>query len=338
MELTMDKIIKKAVEFKPLTFLANQLIGHYVTIFMLHRPLSKESNYHGLDPQLLDECLTYAKENGFVFASIDEVWNNALNGVKAQRPTLCFTIDDGFEDQLTELVPILLKHNAKPTLYVLVDFIDNLNWPWDYRLIYLINKTETVTLKFTHNNHEFTLDLATPNAKIASRRALVKYMKYIPQKDFMSLMDEITEKLDVILPTQIPGPYVAAKWDDLREYEKQGLKIGSHACSHRVFNSLSLNEVNEELIRAKARLSSELKSPSNVFCYPSGTTLDYSDAHVPLLKELGYSAAVSATPGNTNYNFIKNDPYNIRRHSFPNSLDRFIRYTSWFEAIRSKLK
>jgi peptidoglycan/xylan/chitin deacetylase (PgdA/CDA1 family) len=338
MELTMDKIIKKAVEFKPLTFLANQLIGHYVTIFMLHRPLSKESNYHGLDPQLLDECLTYAKENGFVFASIDEIWSNALNGIKAQYPTLCFTIDDGFEDQLTDLVPVLLKHNAKPTLYVLVDFVDGLNWPWDYRLIYLINKTKRVELKFIHNNQEFTFNLLTPNEKIASRRALVKYMKYLPQKDFIFLMDEITEKLDVTLPTQIPGPYVAAKWDDLREYEKRGLKIGSHACSHRVFNSLSLEEVNEELIRAKTRLLAELKSPSNVFCYPSGTTLDYSAAHIPLLKELGYSAAVSATPGNTNYDFIKNDPYNIKRHSFPNSLDRFIRYTSWFEAMRSKLK
>ncbi len=338
MELTMDKIIKKAVEFKPLTFMANHLIGHYVTIFMIHRPLSKESNYQGLDPQLLDECLTYAKQHGFVFASIDEIWSDALNGIKAQRPTLCFTIDDGFEDQLTELVPILLKHNAKPTLYVLVDFVDNLNWPWDYKLIYLINKTKITTLGFTHNNQEFNFNLSSPAEKIASRRALVRYMKYLRQSDFTSLMDEITEKLDVSLPAKIPAPYVAAKWDDLRVYEKQGLKVGSHACSHRVFNSLSLEEVNEELIRAKTRLEEELQSPSNIFCYPSGTVSDYSINHAPLLKELGYAAAVSATPGNTSYDFIKNDPYNIRRHSFPNSLDRFVRYASWFEAMRSKLK
>jgi len=338
MELTMDKIIKKAVEFKPLTYMANHLIGHYVTIFMIHRPLSKESNYQGLNPQLLDECLTYAKQAGFAFASIDEIFHNALNGIKAERPTLCFTIDDGFEDQLTELVPILLKHNAKPTLYVLVDFVDNLNWPWDYKLIYLINKTKTTELKFTHNNQTFNFNLSTPAEKITSRRALVKYMKYLPQSDFKLLMDEIIQKLEVTLPTQIPEPYVAANWDDLREYEKRGLRIGSHACSHRVFNSLSLNEVNEELIRAKNRLSAELQSPSNIFCYPSGTTLDYSSAHEPLLKELGYSAAVSATPGNTNYELIKNDPYNIKRHSFPNSLDRFVRYASWFEAVRSKLK
>lgn len=338
MELTMDKIIKKAVEFKPLTYVANQLIGHYVTIFMIHRPASKESSYQGLSPQLLDECLTYAEQHGFAFASIDELYNNARNGIKAERPTLCFTIDDGFEDQLTELVPVLLKHNAKPTLYVLVDFVDNLNWPWDYKLIYLINQTNISQLKFTHNNQEFSFDLSTPDQKITSRRALVRYMKYLPQQEFTRLMDEVNLKLDVALPTKIPDAYTAAKWNDLREYEKRGLRVGSHACSHRVFNSLSLEEVNDELIRAKTRLAEELQSPSNIFCYPSGTTLDYSSAHAPLLKELGYSAAVSATPGNTNFEFIKNDPYNIRRHSFPNSLDRFVRYASWFEAVRSKLK
>ncbi|MET0355158.1 MAG: polysaccharide deacetylase family protein [Cellvibrio sp.] len=334
----MDKIIKKAVEFKPLTYVANRLIGHYVTIFMIHRPSSKEINYQGLSPQFLDECLSYAKQQGFAFASVDEVYQNAINGVKTQQPTLCFTIDDGFEDQLTELVPVLLKHNAKPTLYVLVDFVDNLNWPWDYKLIYLINQTKITQLKFTHNNQEFSFDLSTPGEKITSRRALVKYMKYLPQHEFTSLMDEVNQKLDVMLPNKTPDAYAAAKWDDLREYEKQGLTVGSHACSHRVFNSLSLEEVNDELIRAKNRLATELQSPSNIFCYPSGTTRDYSSAHAPLLKELGYSAAVSATPGNTNYEFIKNDPYNIRRHSFPNSLDRFVRYASWFEAVRSKLK
>jgi hypothetical protein len=92
------------------------------------------------------------------------------------------------------------------------------------------------------------------------------------------------------------------------------------------------------LERAQVRLSQELTSPSTVFCYPSGTVQDYSALHAPLLKELGYPAAVSATAGNTNYKFIKEDPYNIRRHSFPTNLDRFIRYASWFEAVRSKLK
>ena len=338
MELTMDKIIKKAVEFKPLTAVANQLIGHYVTIFMIHRPTSKESNYHGLNPQLLDECLTYAKQNGFEFSSIDEIFTNALNGVKADRPTLCFTIDDGFDDQLNELVPILLKHNAKPTLYVLVDFIDTINWPWDYKLIYLINHTELKELKFTHNNREFNFDLSTGAQKTASRRTLVRYMKYLSQKEFFDLMAEVIQKLDVVLPDQIPEAYAPAKWSELREYEKRGLRVGSHACTHRVFNSLSLDEVRSELKRAQTRLAEELASPSNIFCYPSGTTQDYSNLHAPLLQELGYPAAVSATPGNTNYTFIKKDPYNIRRHSFPNNLDRFIRYASWFEAVRSKLK
>ena len=338
MELTMDKIIKKAVEFKPLTFVANHLIGHYVTIFMIHRPLSKENNYQGLNPELLDECLTYARQQGFEFASIDEIFTNALNGVVPDRPTLCFTLDDGFEDQLTELVPVLLKHNAKPTIYVLVDFVDNLNWPWDYKLIYLITHTKAVELNFSHKNNSFALDLQNPQAKINSRRTLVKYAKYLSREDLAEFMAEVIKLTDVNLPVQAPELYKPASWDKLRELENQGLKIGSHACSHRVFSSLPLDVIRDEVTRAQTRLESELTSPSRVFCYPSGTTLDYSAIHAPLLKELGYPAAVSAIGGNTDFSAIKNDPYNICRHSFPNTFSRFVRYASWFEAIRSKLK
>ena len=338
MELKMDQIIKRAVEFKPLTAVANQLIGHYVTIFMIHRPLSKESNYQGLNPELLDECLSYAKQHGFAFASIDEIYNNALKGIKTERPTLCFTIDDGFEDQLTELVPILLKYDARPTLYVLVDFVDNVNWPWDYKLIYLINQTRVNELRFSHNQQEFMFDLSNAKAKTISRRALVRYMKYLSQHEFMDLMENVVDGLKVNIPTKIPESYAPAKWASLRAYEKQGLRIGSHACSHRVFSSLSPDEVRDEILRAQNRLNAELESPSEIFCYPSGTTSDYSSLHAPILQAAGYPAAISAIPGNTNYTAIRNDPYNIKRHSFPPNIDRFIRYASWFEAFRSKLK
>jgi peptidoglycan/xylan/chitin deacetylase (PgdA/CDA1 family) len=338
MESTMDKIIKKAVEFKPLTALANQLLGHYVTIFMMHRPSSKESNYQGLNPELLDQCLSYAKQHGFSFASIDEVFANAVKGIKPDRPTLCFTIDDGFEDQLNELVPILLKHDAKPTLYVLVNFLDNVDWPWDYKLIYLISHSSVTRLNFTHNSNDFSLDLSSQEAKISSRRALVKYAKYLSESDFAEFMATIINALEVPVPATAPKHFEPAKWDSLREYEKQGLTVGSHACSHRVFSSLSLETVRREVSYAHTRLAAELVSPSKVFCYPSGTSKDYSAEHAPLLKELGYPAAVSAIAGNTNFEAIKNDPYNIKRHSFPSNFDRFVRYASWFEAVRSRLR
>ncbi len=334
----MDSIIKNTVELKLLTAVANRLIGHYVTIFMMHRPLSKESNYHGLDPKLLDQCLTYAKQKGFNFSSIDQIFNDAINGVVPDRPTLCFTIDDGFEDQLTELVPILLNHDAKPTLYVLVDFVDNIDWPWDYKLVYLITHTQVSELKFTHNNNPFALNVSSPEAKIFSRRALVKYAKYLPREELAELMKQVIELSEVQLPTQAPEFYKPATWDGLREYEQKGLKIGSHACSHRVFNSLPFDAVREEVVRAQTRLNSELASPSHVFCYPSGTAQDYSESHAPMLRELGYPAAVTAIAGNTDFHSIIKDPYNINRHSFPTTFDRFVRYASWFEAIRSKLR
>src|SRR6187402_1686971 len=130
----MDKLLTHVLGFKPLNKFINKLLGHYVTIFMIHRSVAKDDSYQGLSPELLEQCLIYAKNNNYHFASLDEVVHNAMNDIQPERPTLCFTLDDGFDDQVKELVPILLKYGAKPTIFVLSNFVDGLDWPWDSRL------------------------------------------------------------------------------------------------------------------------------------------------------------------------------------------------------------
>lgn len=314
----------------------NKLLGHYVTIFMLHRSLAKDDSYQGLSPDLLEQCLIYARDNNYHFASLDEVVHNALQGIKPSAPTLCFTIDDGFDDQLQELVPLLLKYNAKPTLFVLANFIDGVDWPWDSRLAYIVWNTQHASGSINYKGKTFELNFDTLQNKLKTRRTLVKYAKNMSRQELDQFIDAVSSELGVQTPLVAPDIYKPASWDDLRHYESLGLKIGSHACSHRVFSSLSIEEVERELIHAKSRLNSELKLPSEVFCYPSGTAQDYSAVHAKLVEKLGYIAAVSAKPGNTTNSLIKSDPFNINRHGFPHSLKRFIRYASWLEAIRSR--
>lgn len=333
----MDKLLMHVLGFKPLDKLITKLIGHYVTIFMIHRSVAKDGSFQGVSPAQLEQCLIYAKNNNYHFASLDEVVHNAINNIEPDRPTLCFTLDDGFDDQVQELVPILLKYGAKPTIFVLSDFVDGIDWPWDSKIIYLIMNCKAKPTQLTFNNVTFDIDLSTIKAKNTSRRLLVKYAKTLPKKELAEFILHISHELKTPIPETAPELYKSANWDQLRHFESLGLTIGSHACSHHIFNSLSLGEVRSELNHAKSRLDAEIKSPSRIFCYPSGTAQDYSPQHADLVKELGYIAAVSANPNNTTNNLIKQDLYNIHRHGFPLSFTRFVRYISWFEAIRSRV-
>jgi peptidoglycan/xylan/chitin deacetylase (PgdA/CDA1 family) len=334
----MKNLIALILNSKFISRIMDLFIGKYVTIFMVHRAQSKDGSYIGLSPEQLEEYLVYSKENNFEFISIDELIESVINHKKPLKNQICFTLDDGYEDQVLELVPILLKHNAKPTIFVLADVLDGLLWPWDAKISYLFSSTQQYKkLELNFHQKNFTLDLTSNEARIASRRKIVQFAKTLKKKQILELIDVLCVELNSELPDQAPEKYKATNWDQLRHFEKQGLKVGSHACSHFLFNSLDESEVLKELKRSITRLNEELDSPARVFCYPSGTSNDYSNAHAQMVKDCGYKAAVSANPGNSSFKEINKNLFNISRHGIPQSLHEYARYSSWVEVIRTKL-
>ncbi|MCE3254057.1 MAG: hypothetical protein K0Q67_3077 [Cellvibrio sp.] len=166
----MDTTLHRLLASSSINALMNSIVGHYVTIYMIHRPQPLDGAYEGLTPALLEECIVYAKNAGFEFASIDEILADAIAGRKPQRPTICFTLDDGYQDQLDQLVPVLLAHQCKPTLFTIVDMIDGIVWPWDARLSYATWTSTQTNANFQFNNVRFDLLLDQPAARIRSRR------------------------------------------------------------------------------------------------------------------------------------------------------------------------
>jgi peptidoglycan/xylan/chitin deacetylase (PgdA/CDA1 family) len=333
----MDRIISNIVNIPPLDSLALKLFGHYVTIFMLHRPTPANGIYNGTCPKLLERCLSYAEKKNFQFANIDDIVTMALSGTEPERPIVCFTMDDGYLDQLTVLTPVLLKFGAKPTIFVLSDFSDKMDWPWDAKLIYMAQATAISKSLFTFEQFNFELDFTGQQERIISRRKLTSIAKYLPDNKQDEFIDSLQKHLQVQLPKTAPADFAPADWDSLRYYHDLGLNVGAHGKTHKIFNSLSDEKITQELLSCKERLFSEIPDASNVFCYSSGTDSDYSAEHCPLVAKAKYIAAVSAKPGNTSLGTIRSDLFNIKRHSFPAKYDQFIRYTSWFELLRTKM-
>lgn len=334
----MSGLLYRTLTSRRIAALMNSVVGHYATIYMIHRPRPLDGAYEGVSPELLEECIVYAKNAGFEFASVDEVITNALSKRKPSRPTLCFTLDDGYQDQLDQLVPILLKHDCKPTLFAIVDMVDGTDWPWDSKLSYAIWNTLESHLDFRFNNNMFALDFSQPDARRNSRRQLTRFGKSLPADQLASYVEALLAALKFEPTNHVPAAYKPSSWDSLRQAEKAGLRIGSHACSHRVFTALTDPQVRYELQRANDVLARELANPSRVFCYPSGTLNDFSLHHTQLVKEMDFFVgAVTSMPGNISQQQIAQNPFLVKRHSFPGSFERFVRYSSWLEYIRSSI-
>lgn len=83
----------------------------------------------------------------------------------------------------------------------------------------------------------------------------------------------------------------------LNEMINYGIEIGSHTITHPLLTSLTNNEVKREINDSKLILEDMFSVEVNSFCYPYG---DYNDSTVEMVKNCGYSLAVTTNPGLVN--------------------------------------
>lgn len=333
----MSNLLMQVMTNKYVDHLMKKLFGPFVTIYTLHRPTPINQSFHGVDERLLERCLQFTTKRGYCFASIDELVDAAILGKKLQQPTLCFTLDDGYADQLARLIPVLLKYQAKPTLFTITDFVDQVDWPWDAKISYVMWNTRITHGTLVSEQKSLVLNCTTPQMRVATRRILAQHAKTLSKQNLQIFLLELEKICAVELPEKAPENYIPATWEVLRHYEQQGLRVGAHSRSHHVLSALSDEQVVQELAYSKARVEAELENPSKVFCYPSGTVKDFSSIHPRLVESAGFSSAITTISKPTNLRTIRKDLYQIDRIGFPETFDKFVRYSSWIEVLRNKL-
>ena len=99
-------------------------------------------------------------------------------------------------------------------------------------------------------------------------------------------------------------------WDETRELCAMGIAIGGHSLSHRRLSHLAPDEQREEIVGSCRRIAEELGQRVRYFAYPYGTSSDYDDTSVQLVKEAGCDVACSNRYG---YNVKGCGRFTLRR-------------------------
>lgn len=314
-----------------LNWMLNKALSQHVCIFTLHRPAGPHG-LTGVDLEMLEALLQLLTRHGCQFISIDELLaaGNSLNPAKNY---VCFTVDDGYEDQTELLIPLLLKYHAKPTLFVITDLIEGESLPWDAQI--------TTTVLSTHHESLDAAKLGVPGEKwlsLTDRRFIRRYLslhaKRLEKNARQTFVASLKETLcaDTAINSQ---HFTPTNWERLRELEQQGLTVGSHTCSHSPLATLTREDIGEELERSKRILRAQLSTPSRVFCYPVGMNEDFDLRGIEAVKDAGFIGALTSEPGYFITDTAAKKPFTIPRLSLPASLNTAVRYTSWLEKLRS---
>jgi len=93
----------------------------------------------------------------------------------------------------------------------------------------------------------------------------------------------------------------------LRDLAKLGYTIGCHTHTHRDLTTLSMTEVQHEVIGSKRILEDLLGQPVNAFCYPYGT---WNSHILSVVRQAGYDVAFTVDLGGVRPG---DHPYQLKR-------------------------
>jgi peptidoglycan/xylan/chitin deacetylase (PgdA/CDA1 family) len=82
-------------------------------------------------------------------------------------------------------------------------------------------------------------------------------------------------------------------WEDLRALAGAGWTIGGHTLSHPILTRLSEADQRREISCCKAQIEERLGLCAEAFAYPFGSALDFSEVTRAIVRECGYTCAVS---------------------------------------------
>ncbi len=275
-----------------------------LSILIYHRVLDTSDP---LQPGIVDRSLFDRQMWGisrfFRVLPLAEAVNRLRKGTLPRR-ALCVTFDDGYRDNVEVALPILRKHCVHATFFIATGFLGG-GCMWNDRVIEAVRglNGDRVDLKeFTGQQFDLPVGL---RARGSVLQAILRAIKHLPFTQREAAVAFIEKQAGRTIPD------LMVREPDIRALLRGGMDIGAHTVNHPILSRLPVMEARREIAASKQTLESVTGHPVRLFAYPNGNPgLDYGEAHVAMVRELGFDAAVSTAWGCAG---MRSDRYQLPR-------------------------
>ena len=310
------------------------------TVFMLHRFRWAETGVDGHEPAALRGGLELLRRERYDLVSLETLFNDLLEGRTYRRPTVAFTIDDGYADQARVGAPIFAAFDCPVTTFVTSGFLDRMLWFWWDRIDYLFHTTSRRALEVRLGDE--TLSYALGDAREQAQADFTARCKEVPDAVKLAAIDALAVAAEVALPATAPDRYAPMSWDELRAAERGGMTFGPHTVTHPILARTPDEQSRAELTESWRRVRDEAAHPVPIFCYPNGRNSDFSDREVATLRELGLVGAVVGETGYAEHlhgnGHAARDPFRVRRFAFTGDDGELRQLVSGLEVVNQLLR
>lgn len=280
--------------------LARPIFGGVGCILALHRVIPetqksvfRENRALEISPASLRDILNWVRRRGLDVIRLDEVRNRV--GEPRGAKFVCFTFDDGYRDNLEVALPIFREFGFPFAVNVTTGFINRAASAWWYTLEDILRDRETMS--FSLGEAIYHWETNTAEAKESAFAEIAGFIRAQGSSGRDALIDTICEaaNTDPMERTR----ELMMDWDELSELASNYyVTIGAHSVGHHVFSQLEADELEGELIEAKAELEARLGKPVQHLAYPFGGRDAVGQREFDVARECDYITAVTTRNGN----------------------------------------
>jgi peptidoglycan/xylan/chitin deacetylase (PgdA/CDA1 family) len=311
------------------------------TVFMLHRFRNPDLGVEGHDPAGLRQILAYLRKEGYELAALEDVFRRLAGSGPTLERTVAFTLDDGYADQADTAGPVFAEFDCPATTFLTSGFLDGKLWMWWDRVEYIFRRTDRSQLSVEFAEDRWSAKWRNPEERDRANQEFVQRCKELRDVDKAPTIERLAEAAEVEVPSRPPEAYAPMTWDNVREWERRGLRYGPHTVTHCILSRTDDDQSREEIETSWQRLCAEAQEPVPIFCYPNGEPRDFGAREISTLSELGLLAAVVGTPGYAASSAFQRGgeaAFTVRRFAYQDSLPHVIQCASGVERFKELVR
>jgi peptidoglycan/xylan/chitin deacetylase (PgdA/CDA1 family) len=279
-------------------FFSKLLVGGKAQIFMLHRVLPEnlriKYDYNkdlAITPEALESFIKLLLKKGFKFIALDELSEKLKSRKWGKDKYICFTLDDGYRDNITYGLPIFEKYQVPITIYVTNCFPNGTAHFWWYWLEEKIKNEKEITFR------EKTYLIKTEEEKLNAYNSIREQIKNCSPNDREELTTNFFNKSEESIAKECEE--LALNWEELKTISNHSLiTLGAHTSNHYSLANLTDSEMQKEIGGGKIELEKKIEKNIRHFAYPYGSLKDANNREFNLIKSLGFKTATLNHPGN----------------------------------------
>jgi peptidoglycan/xylan/chitin deacetylase (PgdA/CDA1 family) len=207
---------------------------------------------------------------------------------------VCFTLDDGYRDNVEFAAPIFRKYRVPYTIFVTSGFVHRTQTMW-WETAEVLTR-EVPSFKLDLGSRTETLRCETRRQKFEAFHRLTTIVHTFNEDDAVASID-LAARANGIDPVSIVDHLILDS-KELRELSKDPLaQIGAHTVSHVNLRRVSTERLRFELLSSAGAIEECTGQYPEALAYPYGWFPAVSDRETQMARELGFSVAVTTWPG-----------------------------------------